>query len=88
MARRLENDIKERRKRIGLVALTVITAVIALANLGVYLWAIENDKGRLAVILNSFQFSVLLLSVFLGVLLGTPGKLMRTRYLKMKRRTS
>jgi len=63
---------RERRKRIALIALTVITAALSVANLGVYLWAIENDRGRLGVFVNSFEISIILFTVFLGVLLATP----------------
>jgi cadmium resistance protein CadD (predicted permease) len=74
MAKRkaLDLNTRERRKRIALIALTVITAASSIANLGVYLWSIENDKGRLAIFLNSFEISVILFTVFLGVLLATP----------------
>lgn len=74
MSKRKVVDIntRERRKRIALIVLTVITAALSIANLGVYLWAIENDRGRLGVFLNSFEFSLILFSVFLGVLLATP----------------
>ena len=70
--RNVDLPTRERRKRIALIVLTVITAALSVANLGLYLWAIEYDKGRLAVFLNSFEFSLILFSVFLGVLLATP----------------
>lgn len=70
--RKVDLNTRERRKRIALIVLTVITAALSIANLGVYLWAIEYDKARLAVFLNSFEFSLILFSVFLGVLLATP----------------
>jgi len=62
----------ERRKRAALIALTVIAAALAVANLGVYLWAIDYDKARLAIFVQAFEFSLILFSVFLGVLLATP----------------
>jgi hypothetical protein len=70
MAKKL--GIRDRRKRIALIVLTVLTAALSIANLGVYLWAIDYDRGRLAIFLNSFEISIILFSVFLGVLLATP----------------
>lgn len=71
----------ERRKRIALVFLTVLAGALAVANLGVYLWAIESDQTRLAVFIQAFEFGLILFTVFLGVLLASPSfKSLKAQY--------
>lgn len=76
----------ERKKRVALVALTVIAAACMITSVGVYLWSIETDQPRLAVFINAFGYSTILFSVFLGLVLATPSfKMLK---LTTKNRTS
>lgn len=65
---------KEKRKRDSLIALTVISAAFVIANVSAYLWAVLNDATRAAVFLQAGQFSIVLFSVFLGLILATPSR--------------